>query len=123
MIKKFKQNKDVWIKFGQFYFKDGKPDMARKLMQRSFKSLDKRDRKFPLHSVTTCTQGTLCTHCYIWLDLEILSKFGQMEFKEGQSERGKTMFENLLSTYPRRTDIWLVYIDQLTKLGDIPAVR
>ena len=57
------------------------------------------------------------------VDVEVLSKFAQMEFKYGESERGKTMFENILSTYPRRTDLWSVYLDMMVKLGDMDQVR
>ncbi len=45
MIRRFSLRKDVWVHFGLFYFKDNKADMARKLMQRSLKSLDKTHRK------------------------------------------------------------------------------
>ena len=57
------------------------------------------------------------------LDVEMISKFAQMEFKLGEPERGKTMFENILSTYPKRTDLWSIYIDMVTKLKEIDGVR
>jgi rRNA biogenesis protein RRP5 len=43
--------------------------------------------------------------------------------KEGNPERGRTMFEGILRNYPRRTDIWSVYIDQEIKQGDIQRIR
>lgn len=57
------------------------------------------------------------------LDVDIISKFAQLEFKGGEPERGKTMFESLLSSYPRRIDLWSVYIDMMIKLGESKAVR
>ena len=45
MVRRFSLNKDVWISYGLFEFKMSKAEMARKVMQRSLKSLDKRDRK------------------------------------------------------------------------------
>lgn len=45
----------------------------------------------------------------------MVNKFAQLEFKYGEIERGITMYDSLLSTYPNRTDIWSVYIDMLTK--------
>ena len=45
LVKKNSGNKDVWIKFGEFYFQQSRMDSARKLMQRSLKSLDMRHRK------------------------------------------------------------------------------
>ena len=34
-----------------------------------------------------------------------------LEFKYGESERGKSIFENIVSNFPRRVDQWNVYID------------
>jgi len=34
----------------------------------------------------------------------LTSKFAQMEFKYGSVERGRTIFENILATYPKRID-------------------
>lgn len=57
------------------------------------------------------------------LDVDTISKFAQMEFKYGDAERGKTMFENILVNYPRRTDLWSVYIDMVVKVGDMEGAR
>lgn len=45
IIKKYRQDPTVWTDFGLFYMKVEKPEQARKLMERSFNSLDKRHRK------------------------------------------------------------------------------
>lgn len=55
--------------------------------------------------------------------MDTISKFAQMEFKYGEAERGKTMFENVLVNYPRRTDLWSVYIDMVVKSGDLEGTR
>lgn len=62
-------------------------------------------------------------HGVVYADVDIISKFAQLEFKHGEPERGKTMFESLLSTYPRRVDLWAVYTDMTLKLGDPQKVR
>ena len=41
----------------------------------------------------------------------------------GEPERGKTMYENILSSYPKRTDLWSVYIDMTIKMADLSDVR
>ena len=46
-------------------------------------------------------------------DVEMISKFAQLEFKFGEPERGKTLFEGSLSSYPRRVNLWFVYMDQV----------
>lgn len=53
----------------------------------------------------------------------MISKLSQLEFKYGEPERGKTMFESLLSTYPKRVDIWSVYIDMVRGTGEMQKVR
>lgn len=45
LVRRFSINKDVWINFGEFYFEHGEAEKARKLMQRSFKSLPNNQRK------------------------------------------------------------------------------
>lgn len=46
-----------------------------------------------------------------------------MEYADGNQERGRTMFENLISTYPKKLDIWGVYLDQEIAAGDLEATR
>jgi len=99
MVRKFNKERDVWIKYGIFYFKNNKLNDGRFVLQRSLQSLDKKDH------------------------LDITSKFAQIEFRYGDPERGKTMFETILGNYPRRTDLWSVYVDQLVKTGDNDAAR
>merc|ERR1711971_289995 len=99
LVRKFNKEKEVWIKFGIFYYKNNKLNDGRFILQRSLQSLDKRDHG------------------------EISSKFAQIEFRYGESERGKTMFETILANYPKRTDLWSVYADQLVKTGDLDSAR
>ena len=56
-------------------------------------------------------------------DISLISKFSQLEFKHGEPERGRTMFESLLSTYPKKVDLWSVYVDMVLKTGDTQRVR
>ena len=99
LAKKFNKEKEVWIKFGIFYYKNNKLNDGRFLLQRSLQSLDKKEH------------------------IEMSSKFAQIEFRYGEAERGKTMFETILANYPKRTDLWSVYADQLVKTGDLEAAR
>jgi len=38
-----------------------------------------------------------------------------MEFKAGNLEAGRTMFEGIIANYPSRMDIWAIYMDQEVK--------
>ena len=88
-----RQEKSVWIEFGMFFFKTKKFKAARAIMKRSFDSLMKKDH------------------------LDVISKFAQMEFKMASTERGKSLFESILVNYPKRIDIWLIYLSMLIKFG------
>lgn len=39
------------------------------------------------------------------------------------SERGRSIFEGILRNYPKRLDLWSVYIDQEIKTGDEARIR
>lgn len=99
MLNKFKQHADVWLSFGLFYMKFGQPEACRALLQRALKSLASREH------------------------IGVISKFAQMEFKYGDAERGRSMFNSVLDNYPKRTDLWLVYVDMLIKHGDLDNTR
>lgn len=46
-----------------------------------------------------------------------------MEFKSGEAERGRTIFEGIVDSYPKRLDLWWIYIDQEIRLRDVAGVR
>jgi len=58
-----------------------------------------------------------------FLDVDTIVQFALMEFKLGDPQRGQTVLEEVLSNYPKRSDIWSVYIDMMIKHGDNDAVR
>ncbi|RUS80904.1 hypothetical protein EGW08_011340 [Elysia chlorotica] len=99
MTRKYKREKSVWKSYGQFLFKTGRLQSARNLLQKCTAILDKKDH------------------------VEVITKFANMEFSDGDAERGRTIFENLIASYPGRTDIWSVYVDMVAKSGDISGAR
>ncbi|KAJ3043804.1 Protein RRP5 [Rhizophlyctis rosea] len=99
ITKRFKESSKVWTTFGLFQLKRGKVEEARKILQRSLQSLAKRK-----HVKTIC-------------------KFAQMEFKYGEPERGRTIFEGIMSNYPKRVDLWSVYLDMEIRNGDVAITR
>lgn len=46
-----------------------------------------------------------------------------MEFKLGEPERGRTIFESILSNYPKRMDLWSVYVDMELRVGHVDVIR
>ena len=49
--------------------------------------------------------------------VNLISKYGMLEFKHGQPESGRTMFEGIVTNYPKRMDIWAIYMDMEAKYG------
>jgi rRNA biogenesis protein RRP5 len=52
-------------------------------------------------------------------------KFGALEYKSpnGDAERGRTIFEGLISAQPKKFDLWDVYLDLERAHGDKENVR
>ncbi|CEJ58262.1 Putative Function: RRP5 is required for formation of both 18S and 5. 8S rRNA in yeast [Penicillium brasilianum] len=96
------QSPKFFLNYASFLFDTmAAPDRARGLLPRALQSV-------PAH-----------TH------VETTSKFGQLEFRStnGDIERGRTVFEGLLSSFPKRIDLWNVLIDLEMKAGDAEQVR
>ncbi|KAK6058909.1 S1 RNA binding domain protein [Cooperia oncophora] len=76
MVKKFRANSDdVWTLYGEHLMKTDRADAARELMKRALASVPKQ-RHVPL-----------------------ISRFAQMEFRNGDVEKGRTLFESLVRVY------------------------
>lgn len=115
--KKFGQSSKVWTLFGEFQLKRGNVEEARKLLPRSLQSLEKRKRE------STRVFGFLFEYEVPRLDLKTISKFAQLEYKYGEPERGKTLFEGIVDSHPKRWDMWLVYMDMEATQGNIQSLR
>ncbi|KAK6363228.1 rRNA biogenesis protein rrp5 [Orbilia blumenaviensis] len=101
MIKKFSQDEKVWINYMTYMMENKRGDDARIMLSRALQAI--QDTK--IHPGLTI-------------------KFAQLEYKSGEIEKGRTLFEKLLSAYPKRLDIWNVYIDIEAKQdGGIEVVR
>ncbi|XP_044293915.1 protein RRP5 homolog isoform X1 [Varanus komodoensis] len=99
MLKRFRQEKSVWVKYAKFLLKRGLLEAAHRLLPRALKGLPSKEH------------------------VDVISKLAQLEFQYGDPEHGKAIFENTLSTYPKRTDLWSVYIDMMIKHGSQKEVR
>ncbi|RXW22586.1 hypothetical protein EST38_g3267 [Candolleomyces aberdarensis] len=97
--KKFGKSCKVWTQFGEHFLKLGKLEEARNLLSRSMQSLEKRKH------------------------VKTVSRFAQMEYKLGDPERGRTLFEGIVDSHPKRWDLWAVYIDMEAGQKDIQTVR
>ncbi|XP_045147375.1 protein RRP5 homolog isoform X1 [Echinops telfairi] len=99
MLKRFRLEKAVWIKYGSFILRRGQAGSSHRVLQRALECLPQKEH------------------------VDVITKFAQLEFQLGDAERAKAIFENTLSTYPKRTDVWSVYIDMTIKHGSQKEVR
>ncbi|KAF1973855.1 rRNA biogenesis protein-like protein RRP5 [Bimuria novae-zelandiae CBS 107.79] len=53
----------------------------------------------------------------------LTQKFASLEFKHGDPERGRTIFEGLVSTWPNKGDLWDVYVSLEQSHGSEENVR
>ena len=56
-------------------------------------------------------------------DLKTISKFAQLEYKLVDPESGKTIFEGIVDSHPKRWDLWSIYIDMAVSQDDMTGVR
>ncbi|KAH9602114.1 hypothetical protein KSS87_015915 [Heliosperma pusillum] len=98
MVKKFKQSYEVWLRQIQWLMKQ-KPDEVDNMIKRALLSL-------PHHE-----------------HIKFLSQAAILEFKIGIPDRGRSTFEKMLREYPKRTDLWSVYLDQEIRLGDADLIH
>uniref|UniRef100_A0A8B9P867 Protein RRP5 homolog n=1 Tax=Apteryx owenii TaxID=8824 RepID=A0A8B9P867_APTOW len=99
MLKRFRQEKSVWLKYASFLLKQGQTEATHRLLERALKALPTKEH------------------------VDVISKFAQLEFRFGDPEHAKALFESTLSSYPKRTDIWSIYMDIMIKHGSQKEVR
>lgn len=91
MLKKFgAHSPQVWVNYAHFLHNTvQEPERGRALLPRATQAL-------PQH-----------TH------VPLMTKFAALEFRStsGDPERGRTMFEGLLSAYPKKFDLWNQLLD------------
>ncbi|CAH1396185.1 unnamed protein product [Nezara viridula] len=91
LTKKYKENTDCWLKCQSVLMENEMYDKARHYLQRSLKALPPK------------------THC------NLISRFALIENQYGFPEQSQALFETLLTSYPKRVDLWFVYVDMLVK--------
>ncbi|KAL1645997.1 rRNA biogenesis protein rrp5 [Diplodia intermedia] len=95
-------NPSFWLNYATFAMTtQAQPDRARALLARATQSV-------PAHH-----------------HRHLAAKFGALEFTSphGDPERGRTVFEGLLATFPKRWDLWDMLVDLERSRGEKEAVR
>lgn len=98
MTKKFRHSCKVWLRRVQSLLKQHQ-DGVQAIVNRAVLSL-------PRHK-----------------HIKFISQTAILEFKCGVPDRGRSFFEGILREYPKRTDLWNIYLDQEIRLGDVNMTR
>ena len=83
-----KKSKKVWMAYQDYTLKNCDSETSKNLLRRSLQSLSKHKH------------------------IPALLHYCMSEFEFGSSDRARVIFEEMLSNYPKRTDIWHVYVDR-----------
>lgn len=95
----YKKSKKVWSAFHLMKLRSGDVKGAKEQLSRSLQSLSKHKH------------------------VEVISKYALAEFEVGSADRARVVFEDLLRSYPKRTDLWHLYVDKEVKLGNVAQAR
>ncbi|KAL8246480.1 hypothetical protein R6Q59_007696 [Mikania micrantha] len=98
MIRKFKHSCKVWLRRIQRVLKQNE-DMVQSIVKRALICLPKHKH------------------------IKFITQTAISEFKSGIPDRGRSLFEGMLREYPKRTDLWSVYLDQEIRLGEEDVIR
>eukprot|EP00754_Rhynchopus_humris_P024899 Rhum_TRINITY_DN14920_c10_g2::Rhum_TRINITY_DN14920_c10_g2_i1::g.127637::m.127637/K14792/RRP5, PDCD11; rRNA biogenesis protein RRP5 len=105
-LKKFgKDSIKPWVEYIEYLIQKGSQDDLQKLQKRILNNHALSDKQH----------------------VEILIKTGCLQYRQGSIDKGRTVFEGLIVKYPKRTDIWSVYLDMelvvLPRLSDPTRIR
>ncbi|CAA7399281.1 unnamed protein product [Spirodela intermedia] len=98
MVKKFKNSCKVWLHRLQSFLRQQK-EGVQSVVNRALLSLPRKKH------------------------IKFISQAAIQEFKFGEPDRGRSMLEGVLREYPKRTDLWSIYLDQEIRLGDVDVTR
>ncbi|KAF2112865.1 hypothetical protein BDV96DRAFT_648501 [Lophiotrema nucula] len=102
--KSFTPTPSLWLSYAAFLMstlQPPSPSRARALLQRATQSVPESEHRY------------------------LTTKFGALEFKipNGDPERGRTIFEGLVSTWPKKGDLWDTYMSLEMSHGSAENVR
>lgn len=100
MCRKFSEAPDIWLRLIRYKLSKSDAEGAKKALDRALQALP------PAEHTGMASQSAV------------------LEFKIGDPERARSIFEGILANYPRRIDLWGVYLDQeVSRGGDQNRVR
>ncbi|XP_037732812.1 protein RRP5 homolog [Drosophila subpulchrella] len=99
ILNKFKAELRVWPLAAEAYFWLGKSDQVHNLLQRALRGLPNQEH------------------------IPCIVSFSKLYAKHDNNDMAQTLLDGVVTSYPKRIDIWSVYVDMLIKAGQIDSAR
>lgn len=97
--KRFRKEPEMWLLVAGSYYKIGQAVKVKPLLSKALKSLENKEH------------------------IPLIVKFAFLHNRNGERDEAHLLFEQILTSYPKRTDIWSQYVDLLVKDGLIDVAR
>ncbi|XP_004518040.1 protein RRP5 homolog [Ceratitis capitata] len=99
ITKKFKAQPEVWRAAATAYFSIDMHERAQQLLHKALACLPEREH------------------------VNIIVAFGNLNHKYGNNEMAQTLLDQVVTSYPKRVDVWAQYIDMLVKSEMVDSAR
>ncbi|XP_039492293.1 protein RRP5 homolog [Drosophila santomea] len=99
ILNKYKTELRVWPVAAEAYFWLGKSDQVHNLLQRALRGLPNQEH------------------------IPCIVSFAKLYAKHDNNDMAQTLLDDVVTSYPKRIDIWSVYVDMLIKAGLIDSAR
>ncbi|XP_058062312.1 protein RRP5 homolog [Anopheles bellator] len=99
LLKKFRKQPEMWSLVADAWYRIDQGNKVKPLLSQATKSLPCRDH------------------------IPLIVKFAFLHNRYGNRDEAHLLFEQILTSYPKRTDIWSQYVDMLVKDGLVDNAR
>uniref|UniRef100_A0A0A1XMQ7 Protein RRP5 homolog n=1 Tax=Zeugodacus cucurbitae TaxID=28588 RepID=A0A0A1XMQ7_ZEUCU len=99
VTKKFKAQPEIWRATANAYFSIEMHERAQQLLHKALACLPEREH------------------------VNTIVAFGNLNHKYGNNEMAQTLLDQVVTSYPKRVDVWAQYIDMLVKSEMIDSAR
>ncbi|XP_065088684.1 protein RRP5 homolog [Ochlerotatus camptorhynchus] len=97
--KRFRRQPEMWLLIADSYYKIGHSIKVKPLLSKALKSLENKEH------------------------IPLIVKFAFLYNRNSERDEAHILFEQIITSYPKRTDIWSQYVDMLVKDGLIDVAR
>lgn len=108
LTRKYNFHLDIWKKYVEYLFE-----------AHSIKDNSKHDDHILLQDVELTEKEKVLSKALQILDrkdqIELIRKYATEEYRHGNTEKGRTMYESIIHSYPKRTDIISTFLDMEIK--------